>query len=365
MKNFLWFAGALALAAMYFQPGHWAMLGGLILLIVAHEFGHWFVARALGFDVPTFSIGFGSNPRIVLGRFWGTQFQITPWLIGGYVKIDPSDANFQSKAIWKRGAVMVAGVTMNVLLAVALMFVLFVGFGQRDYAYQSVSISGVSTTVTIAADAGLRAGDEFVSVDGQTIATPQDLQRVLGAHKGVPASITVKRGADVLTYTVTPDKDGHIGIAIGGKVAPVYKKMGPLTAFTEAVKFNANLLKQMFVGLGMMLKIVPPPAGAPEGATDMHGLVAIVQFGAMAFNDGLYSFLQMLVLISMNLAFFNILPIPMLDGGHVMFLGIEKLRGKPLARQTQVAVSNLFFLLLILLMVWGLFNDVFHPVNFK
>lgn len=365
MKNLFWFASALALAAMYFQPGHWAMLGGLILLIVAHEFGHWFVARALGFDVPTFSIGFGSSPRLVFGRFWGTEFQITPWLIGGYVKIDPSDDNFRSKAIWKRAAVMVAGVTMNMLLAVALMFVLFVGFGQRDVAYQSVSISGVSSTVTIARDAGLKAGDEFVSVDGQAIATPQDLQKALSTHKGSPVSITVKRGSDVQTYTVTPDSDGHIGIAIGGKVAPVYKKMGPVTAFVEAVKFNANLLKQMFVGLGMMLKIVPPPAGAPEGATDMHGIVAIVQFGAMAFNDGLYSFLQMLVLISMNLAFFNILPIPMLDGGHLMFLGFEKITGKPLARQTQAAVSNVFFLLLMLLMVWGLFNDVVHPVQFK
>src|SRR5262249_34846180 len=110
--------------------------------------------------------------------------------------------------------------------------------------------------------------------------------------------------------------------------------------------------------------IVPAPKNLPAGATDVHGIVAIVQIGNSAYNAGLYSFVMMLVLISMNLAIFNILPIPALDGGYLLFFAIEAIRGKPLPRELQQRILVLFFALLIGLMFLGLFNDIFKPVNF-
>lgn len=365
MKNILWLAAALAAAMLYyFQPGHWAMLGALVLMIVVHEFGHWFVARSFGFKAPIFSVGFGSKPRLVLGRLWGTEFQITPWLIGGYVQIDPNDDDFRGKAVWKRASVLVAGVTMNVLTALVLVFALFATVGERHAVPDAVVIQQVDSQVTIARDAGLQAGDEFVSVDGVTVKSAQELARGLSAHKdGTPAVIVVKRNADQVTVTVSPNADGRIGVALGQRLAAQYEQMGVGEAAGRSVSFVGNMGVQMAQGLGMMVGLVPLPEGAPEGAADVHGVVAIVQMGAMAYDAGIYSFIMIVCLISMNLAFFNILPIPMLDGGHLLFLGWEKLTGRPVNPAVQGKLSTIFFFLLIALMLFGLFNDIFNPIK--
>jgi regulator of sigma E protease len=364
MKNMLWIAAALAAMAYYFQPGHWAMLAALVLMIVVHELGHWVLARMFGFKAPVFSIGFGSSPRLVLGRFWDTEFQITPWLIGGYVKIDPSDDDFRGKAAWKRALVLVGGVAMNVLTVVVLLFALYTTVGERSAIPQAVQIQQVDSTVTIARDAGLQAGDEFVSVDGNKVRSAADLATGLKAHTdGTPATVVVTRNGTEVTVTVTPNADGRIGVALGQRYAEHYEKMGVVEAAGRSVDMTAKMGVDMARGLGMMVGLVPLPEGAPEGAADVHGVVAIVQMGAMAFDAGVYSFIMIVCFISMNLAFFNILPIPMLDGGHLMFLGWEKLTGKPVNPNVQGMVSTIFFFLLIALMLFGLFNDIFNPIK--
>lgn len=363
MKNLLWLGAVLALMVTYLSAGHWAMLGALVMMIVVHEFGHWFVARIFGFDAPVFSVGFGSAPRLVLGKFWGTEFQITPWLVGGYVKIDPSDDDFRTKSAWKRAAVLVAGVTMNVLTVVVLSFMLFATVGERHVAPDAVLVNQVDTTITIARDAGIQAGDRVVSVDGKAIHNARELAGGLGAHKnGTPAVVVVNRGGSDVTVNVTPNSDGRIGIALAERYAETYQKMSVGEAAVRSVTFTYDAGKQMVTGLGMMLHIVPLPEGLPDGAADVHGVVAIVQIGAAAFNAGIYSFVMMVCFMSMNLAFFNILPIPMLDGGHLLFLGWEKLTGRQLSRETQGRIGSIFFFLLIALMLFGLFNDLFRPV---
>lgn len=364
MRNIIWLAVVLAAMLFYFQPGHWAMLGALVMMIVVHEFGHWFLARLFGFNAPVFSVGFGSSPRLVLGKLWGTEFQVTPWLIGGYVKIDPTDADFTSKSAWKRAAVLVGGVTMNVLTAIVLMFGLFATVGERHVVPSAVAIHQVDSKVTIARDAGLQPGDEFVSVDGVPVKSSQELAARIGAHRdGTPATIVVKRNADQVSVTVNPNPDGRIGIALEQRFAETYEKMGVGAAASRSVSVVAQMGVDMARGFGMMVGLVPLPEGLPDGAADVHGVVAIVQIGAMAFNAGLYSFILIVCYISMNLAFFNILPIPMLDGGHLMFLGWEKLTGKPVNPNVQGVVSMIFFGLLIALMFWGLFNDIFRPIQ--
>ncbi len=355
------------------------MIAGLSLLIVLHEFGHWAVAQWRGMQTPVFSIGFGS-PYIVLGRWRNTEFRLTPWLLGGYVSLpemadettlreymkengqDPSQ--FKQFKIWERSAVAVAGVAMNVLTAVVLAFGLFAFVGMPDYRPLDAYVSDLSTTNMIAKNAGLQVGDVVVSVDGQPVTKPEDLIKLVSAHKGTPAQLIVERAGQRVPVTVTPDANGRIGIVIGAHVDRQYKKMGVGEAAVESVKFNANMVGQMFKGLGMMLHIVPAPKDLPAGATDVHGIVAIVQVGNSAYNAGFYSFVMMLVLISMNLAIFNILPIPVLDGGYLLFFAIEAVRGKPLPRELQQRIMVIFFLLLMGLMLFGLFNDIFKPVNF-
>lgn len=359
--------------------GFLAIVAGLTLLIILHELGHWAVAQWCGMQTPVFSIGFGS-PYIVLFRWRGTEFRLSPWLLGGYVALpemadettvkeylkengqDP--ANFKQFKIWQRSAVAVAGVVMNVLTALVLSFMLFAFVGMPDHKPVDAYISGLSSSNTIARDAGLQSGDIIESVDGQPVRSPADLVKLVSAHKGTPAEFVVVRGGQKLVVTVTPDQDGRIGIAIGQHVEKRYRQVSIGQAAVNSLEFNGNMTWQMVKGLGMMLHIIPAPKELPAGATDVHGFVAIVQVGNMAYNDGLYSFVLMLVLLSMNLAIFNILPIPLLDGGYLLFYAIEAIRGKPLQREVQQSILFVFFVLLIGLMLFGLFNDIFNPINF-
>lgn len=356
------------------------MIAALMLLILIHEFGHWIVARALGFSTPVFSIGFG-KPYLVIGRRWGTEFRLTPWLLGGYVAIpelgDESSARefmqahgldtsgYQHKffPVWKRTLVAIAGVTMNVLFALVMTFALLAAVGKPYAHVKDVFIGELSTTNTIARDAGLQKDDIVVAVDGQPVRTPDDLVKAVSAHKGTPAVVTVKRGAQTVDITVTPNADGKIGIAIGAHQELRFQKVGVGEAAVGSVTYNVDLAKQMVVGIGMLLRIVPKPAELPDTATEVHGIVAVVQIGAQAYGMGLYVFLDFLVRISMMLAVMNILPIPLLDGGYLLFFGLEKLRGKPLSREVQGRILGFFFLLLIGLMLYGLFNDIFKPVT--
>lgn len=358
------------------------MIAGLMLLILIHEFGHWIVARKLGFSTPIFSIGFG-KPYLVIARRWGTEFRLTPWLLGGYVAIpelgDESSATEFMKAngidaggykykffpVWKRTAVAVAGVAMNVLFALVVTFGLLAAFGKPYADVKDVFVGELSQTNTIARDAGLQPNDVIVAVDGQPVKKPQDLVNLISAHKGTPANVTIQRPGEPQTrsITVTPDADGKIGIAIGVHQELKYKEVGVGEAAVQTVTYNVDLAKQMLWGLGLLLHIVEKPADLPDAATEVHGIVAVVQIGAQALGFGPYIFIDFLVRISMMLAVMNILPIPLLDGGYLVFFGLEKLRGKPLSKEVQSRILGIFFFLLIGLMLLGLFNDIFKPVS--
>lgn len=357
------------------------MIGALCLMIVLHEFGHWFVARLLGFQTPIFSIGFG-KPYFVFARKWGTEFRITPWLIGGFVALpemgdestgkefmeacgfDTTGYVHKQFAIWKRAAVAVAGVTMNVITALVITFALLTLMGKPHYDVTDVYVSELSTSNTIAKDAGIQPNDVLMAVDGKVVADPADVSKLVSAHKGTPVQLTVKRGGNTVNVVVTPNADGRIGIVIGAHQTLEFKKLGLGEAVAVTVGYNIELAKEMAQGLAMMMHIVPAPKDLPPGATDVHGVVAIVQIGAAAFNAGWYQFFDILVRISMMLAFMNILPIPVLDGGYLIFMAIEKVRGKPISRDWQLKIKSVFMMLLLALMCYAILNDFINPVNF-
>ena len=367
MKNTLTFAAIIAAALYFLSVGHLAMIGALLLMILVHEFGHWVVARSLGYEVQTFSIGFGSSPRLRLGKLWGTEFQITPWLAGGFVSINPADDSFRLSAAWKRISVLVAGVVMNVISAAVILFMVFATMGQQDRVEKpnTVHIAGLATDVTVAADAGLEAGDRVVSVDGTAVANVKEFIAAVNNGKGRAIAIEVERSGARQTVSVTPNDKGRIGVALQTQYEVIYHKMSVLEAAGKATTGTVDGCTAIVKGLGMMVGLVAPPENLPDGAMDVRGIVAIVQMGDMAWENGIYSWLMLVVMVSFNLAVFNLLPIPMLDGGHIAFIVIEKIIGRPVPEKIQVVVSYMALAGLLSLFVLGLFNDIFKPLKLK
>ncbi len=371
---------ALLVSSATALPGILAMVLGIAFLILIHEFGHWIVARALGFQTPVFAIGFGKRSwSLVLGTWFNTEFRISPILLGGYVSIpelqDETTArealegsgktleNFKVFPVWKRIAVAVAGVTMNVIFTIVAIAGLLATIGQPSLNVDHTLIKEISPQVTIAKDAGLQSGDVFVSVDGQSVKTPQDLMQAFQGKKGVPVTVVVDRNGTPVTVQVTPDASGRIGVMLDVKATRTYSPMSIGDATSEAFSKTGSATVGMFKGIGMMLGLVAPPENLPAGATDVHGIVGIVQIGAQAFDQGIFDFVWILAMISLNLAIMNILPFPPLDGGYVLFFGIEGIVRKPVPIGIRNRIAMVFFFLLLGLMFYGLFNDVTKPIN--
>ncbi|OPZ89714.1 MAG: Regulator of sigma-W protease RasP [bacterium ADurb.Bin425] len=217
----------------------------------------------------------------------------------------------------------------------------------------------------MARDAGLQPQDQFVSVDGRKIVAPDDLSRALKDNKGKPVTVVVKRPSGEFTTTVTPNNDGVIGIGIGVNAERYYKEMSVGEAAAQSVTVTGRMLDMTVKGFGMMFGLVEKPANISDADMEVRGIVGIVQMGAGALGSGVFDFVWFLVVISINLAVMNILPIPMLDGGHIVFFLIEGITGKPVNAKTKALLSNLFFVLLIGLFALGLFNDMKHIVGGK
>ena len=362
-------------------PGYAAMILGIAFLILIHELGHWAVARFFGFKTPVFSIGFGKREwSLVLGTFWETEFRLSPILLGGYVSIPElqdettavemlkgtgQDGEVKNFAVWKKISVAIAGVTMNMIFAVVAIAMLFAFIGEPSAKINHTGVAGLSQEITVASDAGIQPGDVFVSVDGQTVTTPDDLKSALSKAGGNPVTVIVDRGGSPVTVTLTPTDDGLIGIALSVDAEQVYTPMGIGEASAKAVGATYDATVGMFKGFGMMLGLVETPKNLPDGAADVHGVVGIVQIGAQAFDLGIFQFVWILAMISINLAVLNILPIPMLDGGHILFFTYEGITGKPVPVELKNKLSMIFFMLLMGLMVYGLFNDITKPISLK
>jgi len=352
-----------------------AMLVGLTALVTIHEFGHWIVARMFGMWTPVFAVGFGPRKySLILGRFWDTEFRLSPIPLGGYVAIpelgdetnaEQAAAAFSDErrelrkfAIWKRTCVACAGVVMNILFAAVLLFGLYVGKGQPDPVAVGTFVSAVSDQVTVARDAGLRANDVILSVDGVSVIDPQPLTKALSAKPGQPVVLHIRRASSELDVTVVPNAAGKIGIGIGVNQVMHFKHISIGDAAMRSVNVTVNGLGEISYAVLGILHIVPAAAGV-----EPHSIVGIFQFGSDAWAAGAVQFITVLFSLSLNLAVFNILPVPMLDGGYVLFFAIEKLRGKPLSADTENRLKMMFMCALLMLFFWGIVNDFRHPLG--
>lgn len=347
------------------------------IVVFVHEFGHFWVARRCGVKIETFSIGFG--PEIC---HWhdklGTRWRVAWMPLGGYVKMfgdaDPSSfgpdeevkkltseeqkSAFYSQALPKRFAIVAAGPGFNYLFAIVLLAVLYTFTGQP---FTSTQVSQV-VEKSAAAEAGMQEGDKVLSIDGAEMASFESIRRVIALSSGDTISITVERGGVETILQAIPKLvesiDRFGGKHLKGKLGIISRKMefrdlGPVQAFGQAVKQIWSITTGTLQGVGQMIMGV-------RSAEELGGPLRIAEMSGKVAKDGLPAFIWFIVVISVNLGLINLFPIPLLDGGHLVFYLFEGLRGKPLSERAQEYGARVGVLIVASLMIFATWNDLVH-----
>lgn len=325
------------------------------LLILVHELGHFITAKSVGMRVDEFAIGFG--PKLISKKIGETMYSLRIIPLGGYNKIagmDPDEEqderSFSAKPIWARMLVIVAGSAMNLVLPVILLFIVFVSAGIDTPSNQP--IIGKTFPDKPAAMAGLLPGDKVSSVNGTPIESWRDFVSVIQSNAGANLTIIYSRGAEQdKTAILTPEYDETTKRGIIG-VIPLIDKYQPGVVEAIALAFKQTL----FVAQSMVIAIGEMIAG--KTAADVAGPIGVAQMAGEVAQLGIIPLLQFAAFLSINLGLINLLPVPVLDGGHVVTLAVEGLRGKPLNRNQMQFIQLIGFALLMLLFVVATFKDI-------
>lgn len=342
-----------------------ALLG---ILIAIHEAGHFLAAKSLKIPVRQFAIGFG--PRI-FGFQWGETECRLNWIpLGGYCAFEddmpageaegegPSGVNsekaqrlMRNRPIWQRTWVVSAGVIFNFVSAWLILWFSIVGMGQAPTGRQLVSVQD-TLPGTPAAAVGLMAGDRITEIENQPFRTFSEFQATLGQHAGKPITIDVVRGGQPVEIAVTPTDKGTLGFK--AQVENETEKVtNPLWAAVAAWNNQARITSDLWNALGAIFT----RPGEMMGQTG--GPIAIVAMGDQLYQHDPWKLIDFAVLLSIELAIINILPLPALDGGHLVLLAIEKLRGKPLPRRIEESVLVAGFVLIMGLGMLLIMKDIF------
>ncbi len=359
------------------------------LVVFVHELGHFLAAKLFGVYAPRFSIGFG--PSIAHWRRGETEYRIGILPLGGYVRMasrldetaasleggveDPPDGDrvdpnamvpfgpkpvpenrwFESKSIGARLAIMLSGVFMNLLLG----WVINVGL-VKTYGHDvSSRVSGV-TAGRPAALAGMQPGDSVVSVNGRPVRNWAAFVAVITRSSGVPVNVGVLRAGTPVQLTIVPASDTATDPETGKKItlgrigaaASTGSKSLPLgTAIVDGTKQTGAMAGLVFTSLKMI-------ATRTAGVSDLAGPIGIAQVSVQAARQGGEVLLYLVALLSVNLAVFNLLPLPILDGGQILVMIIESIRGRPLSLQARENVARVGLALILLLFITVTFNDV-------
>jgi membrane-associated protease RseP (regulator of RpoE activity) len=377
-------------ALAVFVPGSripLAIVVGIVLMVMLHEAGHYIMAKRAGMKVTEFFLGFG--PRLWSFQRGETEYGVKALPLGGYVRIvgmsnleevDPADEprTYRQGSYSNRLKVVLAGVTVNLLIAFALFFVVIVGRGVAD---------GPSTTVnavvagSAANAAGLQPGDRIVAVDGDEVQGWDELKRGIEARGGQPTVFTIERDGRQLTVETTlgeQDGQGFLGVS----PTTAFRSVGLL----EAVPESFNFMGKLTVGTGESLGKLFSPAGvaeysknftseAPEQGSQAdlnrpRSLVGIVDQGSDLVGNDLWTLLLLLGSISLILAVFNLLPVPpILDGGHAVIVGYEWAASKIQGRKVEVdyrkvlPIGVTFFAVLLVIALSAMFLDVRQAIG--
>jgi regulator of sigma E protease len=354
----------------------------LSILVFVHEMGHYLVARRSGVKIEVFSIGFGPE---IYG--WndksGTRWKLSALPLGGYVKMygDEDAASMPSgdassmtaeqrrvshphQPVGVRAAIAAAGPIANFLFAIVILTGLFATVGQP---FTPPDI-GVVEPNSAAAAAGLKAGDVFVKVDGRTIQRFEDVQEVVRLNTGTTLHMIVKRGNEEVPITATPkvtvvtDRFGNqhsFGMLGVGRSGVNYVRRNPFEAGVAATQEIWSITDSTLVAVGQMI------VGA-RTTEELGGPLRIAKLSGEVAQGGFVDLLSFMALLSVNLGLINLFPIPILDGGHLLFYAAEALMGKPLGRRAQEIGFRLGLALVLTLMVFATWNDLvqLHVVAF-
>ncbi len=331
------------------------------LLVFVHELGHFLVARRNGIKVEEFAFGLPLLPAIYTHRRGETTYSIYPVPLGGFVRMLGEDGKSRSKRSFAakspaiRAKVLVAGVAMNVLLALVLLTIGF-AFRMPPLALCASSYPGATYTnnVSVAAvadgparEAGILAGDQIRAIEGTSVNCSKDVPRLLGERPGKPTQLEVTRDGQPLEIVVSPRDSGSQRGTIG--VAPVdnYENLHyPLiTAPLLAIMETGAIIAATLTALADLFVKLFTAATVPMGVS---GPVGIAKYTGQIIELGPIMILRFVAILSLSLAVFNILPIPALDGGRLLFVGVEALRGgKPITPRLENAIHTAGFALLI------------------
>jgi regulator of sigma E protease len=321
---------------------------GLALLIVLHEAGHFLVARLCGMRVERFSIGFGK--ALFSFKRGDTIYQVAPIPLGGFVQItglnphEEFDKNdpyvYPNRPRWMRLAVLLAGPAANYLTAVLVALIVMVGYGQPT---GTTTVDEVLPG-TAAQDAGLRAGDVLAEINGGPVSAPTAVTKMVQGSAGAPMTVKVLRGGSSQTLTVTPRKDPSRGVYMIGVKFGQVRMRGPVL---EAIKESALL--PVAVATGILTNLWDLVTGKIKGG--LSGPVGIAREMASAAQQGVTRFLEIVLLISVALAVFNLLPIPGLDGGRAIFVGIGAARRRDVNPIIEAKIHMVGIMLLMGLLI--------------
>ena len=353
----------------------------LTIIVFVHELGHFLVARWCGIKVLVFSVGFG--PELVgFNDRHGTRWKISAIPLGGYVKFfgdenvasvpdanavaamntDERRGSFFHQPVAARAAVVAAGPIANFLLAIAIFATIFMLYGKQETTARVDSVLPGSA----AEAAGFQSGDLVLSIDGKPIDTFKDMQEIVALNPDVPLTIVVERGGQKVTLRATPklteDRDnfgnvyriGRLGLSQTNSPQDVKtRKFGPLGAIEEAAKQTWFVVDQTFAYLG---KVVVGRASTDQ----LGGPLRIAQMSGQAASLGFSTLMNWAGLISVSIGLLNLFPIPLLDGGHLLFYGIEAIRGRPLSERVQEFGFRIGLALIVMLMIFTVWNDLSH-----
>lgn len=339
------------------------------LLIIVHEFGHFILAKMFNIKVLKFSIGFG--PKLFGRQFGETEYLLSAFPLGGYVKmlgeqngeevpVEDADRSFAKKPVWQRFCVVAAGPVSNLLFAVFLFFMIFAVAGLPTPVDNTVI--GAVNADSPAQLAGLKAGDRIMAINGRETGKWLEVADLISNSDGKPVLLLIDRQGERLEITgqpaIAPSRNifgeevaKRYMLGISRSEAVTYEKIPLGLAVKAGFAQTWTFIYLTIMGIVKMIQAVIP-------ASDLGGPIMIAQMAGKQMDAGWINLVYFMGLISVNLGVLNLLPIPILDGGHLMFFSYEALRRRPVSQRAMEICQQIGLVILVSLMIFVFYNDI-------
>lgn len=341
------------------------------VLVFIHELGHFLAARFFKVGVDVFSLGFG--PKIFTRIKGRTEYCISAIPLGGYVKmvgeepgkdLPPEDEaiSFSHKPLFQKSLIVAAGPAFNFFLAIFIFYVLY----QFSGLYLSKPVIGSVLDDTPAQHAGFMPGDVITTVNGTEIRSFEDISLIVGSSEGQALDIGVRREGRNLRLSVVPEKQETTNvfkesveryvIGIQGTGEVFHQPLNPFQAMARSISDTYGLVKLTILSVGKMIS-------GSISADNLGGPIMIAQMAGEQAKAGVVNFVWFIALLSVNLGIINLFPIPVLDGGHLVFFGIEAVTGKQVSEKLREKMIQFGAAILVALMVFVFYNDIIRIFN--